>query len=478
MLGGIQFSSPDLPDNDGYYHIRFALLMREEGLKPDFPWLPLTILNPREFYDHHFLFHVGLIPFTFGDLRIGAKLASVFFTSLAFLGVWRLLDSHQVPFSWLWSLGLLAVSSAFLYRMSITRAQSLSLLFLVMGLQLMFTRRYQWMAILGFFYVWLYDAFPLLPIIAGVYGMGVLIADGKFEWRPIFWALLGVSFGLLVNPYFPDNLVFIFRHLIPKLQNATSIRVGNEWYPYDTQQVMENSGFAFLTAAAGVVALALSEQRIERKAATSLLLVFLFGAMFFQARRFVEYFPAFTLMFAAFAWKPILERWHEGKSAGWTSPKLVQIRPQFVTFLGLMIFILIGMLRTLPRAATSIDSAKPYELFEGASDWLLQNTSPGTRVFQTDWDDFPRLFYYNTSNTYLIGLDPTYMELYDDKLYRLWENITNGDVEDLSFIIPTYFGSNYIVSDLNHKDFIQAARQDAGIEEVFRDEFSIVFRIK
>ncbi len=31
-LSWIQFSTPNLPDNDGYYHIRFASLMREEGL--------------------------------------------------------------------------------------------------------------------------------------------------------------------------------------------------------------------------------------------------------------------------------------------------------------------------------------------------------------------------------------------------------------------------------------------------------------
>jgi hypothetical protein len=59
----IQFSSPDLPDNDGFYHIKLAEIMRTEGLRPAFPWLPLTILNAREYYDHHFLFHMALIPF-------------------------------------------------------------------------------------------------------------------------------------------------------------------------------------------------------------------------------------------------------------------------------------------------------------------------------------------------------------------------------------------------------------------------------
>ena len=107
--------------------------MRTEGLKPDFPYLPLSILNENEFYDHHFLFHVALIPFTFGDLRSGAKWAAVAFASLAFLALWYLVYLQMVPLSWLWALALLGISAAFLYRISITRAQSLSLGVLALG---------------------------------------------------------------------------------------------------------------------------------------------------------------------------------------------------------------------------------------------------------------------------------------------------------------------------------------------------------
>ena len=46
----IQFATPDMPDNDGFYHIKLAWLMRTEGLKPDFPYLPLSILNEHPFY--------------------------------------------------------------------------------------------------------------------------------------------------------------------------------------------------------------------------------------------------------------------------------------------------------------------------------------------------------------------------------------------------------------------------------------------
>ena len=37
-MAAVQFATRDMPDNDGYYHIKLAYLMRTEGLKPPFPY--------------------------------------------------------------------------------------------------------------------------------------------------------------------------------------------------------------------------------------------------------------------------------------------------------------------------------------------------------------------------------------------------------------------------------------------------------
>lgn len=134
FMAAIQFATYSLPDNDGYYHIRMAALMREQGLTPEFPWLPLTILNPREYADHHLLYHVALMPFSLLDLRLGAKWSAVVLASFAFLAVWWLLRGQGVRHAHLWAVGLLATSDAFLFRMSVTRAQSLSLAMLALGM--------------------------------------------------------------------------------------------------------------------------------------------------------------------------------------------------------------------------------------------------------------------------------------------------------------------------------------------------------
>lgn len=470
----VQFATPDMPDNDGFYHIKLAWLMRTEGLKPDFPWLPLSILNEAEFYDHHFLFHVALIPFTYGNLRLGAKWAAVFFSAISFLAVWYLFHRQKVPFSWLWALALLGISDAFLYRMSITRAQSLSLAVLALGLAWILEGKYKHLAVLSFLYVWFYDAFPLIIAVAGLHFLAVLLMERRFEFRPLLWTGVGIVAGLIINPYFPNNLIFTWHHLLPKLTDATSVSVGNEWYPYDTAQLLKNSLPALIAFISGAFALGLSGRKMDVRTTTSFLIALLFGLMLFKARRFVEYFPPFSLIFAAFAWSPLFLDRQPAASSPLKFSTLIQAN---LTVILLMLAVFVGIIKTIPATQRQIADSKPYDLYGGASLWLMQNTQPGERVFQTDWDDFPRLFFYNTHNTYLAGLDPTYLQLYDSELYDLWVSITRGNIEKPSQLISNRFSAHFVLTDLAHQSFLHEAANDPDMVEVYRDGQAVIFEV-
>lgn len=478
LLAAIQFATPNLVDNDGYYHLKLAQLMRQEGLRPAFPWLPLTVLNAHDFVDHHFLYHVLLIPFTFGNLREGAKWASVIFPALTFLAGWLLLRGQRIPCAALWSLGFFAVSEAFLYRMSMPRAQAVSLLVLLLALHVILTRRYRWLLPLAFLYVWFYNAFPLILLLVGVYVGASWLLERRLNLAPLGYAALGIGLGLVINPYFPNNLIFIYQHLFPKLTDATAISVGNEWYPYQTWTLVENSGPALLAFVAGAFALGLRERRMETRTAVAFLLAVLFGVMLFKSRRFVEYFPPFALIFTALAWTPLLQGWlaeHQTTNLvkpavgyGWRNRVLA----------GVMVAVLLPAIWfNLHAARQSMQTAKPFQRYASASAWLEANTPAGSRVFQTDWDDFPRLFFYNTHNTYIVGLDPTYMQLYDPALYDLWVQITRGHLEAPAQTIVEKFGTRYIITDLDHKAFLRQADHDPHLAEVYRDEYAAIYQV-
>jgi hypothetical protein len=466
LLYTIQFSTPNLVSNDDYFHIKFAEVMREEGLRPPFPWLPLTILNENEYFDHHFLYHVLLIPFTYGDLRQGAKWAAVLFTACAFLMGWWLLRGQRVPYAAVWSLGFFALSEAFLYRMSMTRVQSLSLLMLFLMLHVTLTRRYRWLLPLAFIYTWLYDAFPFILAMAGIYVAMHWLLDRRLDLMPLCCTALGVGLGLFINPYFPNNLIFIYHHMVPKLFETSNARVGGEWYPYETWRLVENSGLSLLAFVVGVFALLLRERRADSSTATLFLLTVMFGTLLFKSRRFVEYYPAFVLLFCALAWAPLFESWRQQKN--W---------PAKILPVGLTLLFIPAIWSNIQITQGNVQDSKPYERFGAASAWLRANTPPGSRVYQTDWDDFPQLYFYNTHNTYTLGLDPTYMESYNAPLYQLWRSTTRGEGENLGQIIQQNFDAEYGITDLEHDNFIARAEGGSGLQEVYRDEYAIIYKV-
>jgi hypothetical protein len=416
----------------------------------------------------------------------------------------------------LWALGLLALSEAFLYRLSMPRAQAASLLVLVLALHWLLTERYWALLPLGMAYVWLYDAFPLLLVAAGVYVAAQWAAgqagERRVTWQPLAYAAAGLALGLVVNPYFPQNISFIGQHLAPKL-GGLSTPVGNEWYPYETWTLVANSGPALAAFVLGTLAMGWRGQRPNRAVLTSFGLSVVFGFMLFKSRRFIEYYPAFALLFLALSAAPVLNGWVAAAQARWGQPSVerraagqlavarraagqLAVGPtsggrrygvggrtlsQGLIAAALPLALAAGLagplVGTLQGARAAMARSKPATLYAGASGWLRANTPPGSLVFQTDWDDFPRLFFYNPNNLYTVGLDPTYLSLYDAALYAEWVDLTQGKQTPPGPAIRADFGAEYVLTDKRHGDFLRVVADDPTLKEVYRDDEAVVYQV-
>ncbi len=474
----IQYATPALVGTDGYYHLKMGYLIRQQGLKPAFNALPYTILNPDDYYNHHLLYHVYLALFARTDpladggaaLTQAGKIASIIMPSLAFLAIWWLLRQQRVPGATLWAVALFAISEAFLYRMSMPRAQSVSLLLLVLALHWLLHGRYRLLLPLGFLYVWFYNAFPLLIMVAGTYVIAVLLLERRLAWQALLYPALGIGLGLLINPYFPENIAFIWSHLLPKV-GESSTAVGNEWSPYRTWTLVENSGLALAAVLLGALALGWRKERIDRASLVALGLMALFGYMLFESRRFIEYFPPFALLFLAFSATPLLREW----LAAWQEkrPFLIPLLP----FLALLL-LAYPLYSTLQDARAQIAESTPADRYAEASLWLAQEAPPGSLIFQTDWDDFTRLFFYNSGLVYTVGLDPTFMELHDKALFDQWVAITQGKVDAPGAIIRDTFGAAYVFSDLQHTAFMRKAETDPLLQEVYRTKDAVIYAVQ
>ncbi len=495
----IQLSTPAIVGIDGYYHIRYTQLLRLAGsIKIPFPWLPTTILNPAEFTDHHLLFHILSIPFTLGDLVTGAKLAAVVFASAATL-VWFLVARAEgVRYPLIWLVALIGSSDAFLYRMAMARRQSLTLLLMLIAVHLMLTRRIKLLVAVGFAFVWLYDGWPMLILVVGIASLGRWLEHRRIDMLPGLAAFGGVVLGTVLNPFFPNSAVFPLRHLAPKLalSHTYSVRVGGEWYPYDLADLFQNAGVAVMLPFLGLAAVGwtLWQRRAERGASGYVDArvvawggcAFLFLALLVNSKRFVEYEPAFATLFAAVAIsgllnvpraQDLLARIPDWLRPTWFFPLiLVMLLAFFPSRIRLEGFVVpIG---TVFRAYDDTRLTDSPTRYGRAATWLAQNALPGERVFSTDWDDFPRLYFYNTRNVYFVGLDPNYMAQYDFELYSRWREIGRGEVAQPGAEIRDRFNARWIFSDLAHSDFLEQADADPRMRKVYADNEAVVYFVR
>lgn len=471
ILSALIFAVPGYLSTDDYYHARISEQFIVQGrLRLDFPWLPMTILSNAQFVDHHLLFHLYAAPWMVLGGEVGVKLATVSIAAGVIVAAWAFLRQIGVQYAMLWALGLLAASSTFLYRMLMVRTQGAALLLVIIAMMLVVARRDRWMLVLAFAYAWLYNGFVLLIGVVGLYALAVWIAERRILWKPVVYTVAGIALGLVINPYFPANLQFIFDHLGAKVDFENGVRVGNEWYPYSTSVLLEKSGGALLLLALGVLRPSFRGRRRDAIETALLLIAFMTLFMLLRSRRFIEYFPAFGILFGAAAWGrgqiqlqdwvPVGRRW---------AARIIPV--------GAVAALLLGIGLTLRAADREIRDASRPDYLAGASAWLRENSPAGSVIFQTDWDDFTRLFYYNPANIYTVGLDPTYLQLADPALWDEWVAITRGEVAQPSTAIRERFGAAYVVSDQQHDDFAAQADADPGLLLVYRDDNALVWQV-
>ncbi|MGH9941915.1 MAG: hypothetical protein ACRD9R_06100, partial [Pyrinomonadaceae bacterium] len=135
---------------------------------------------------------------------------------------------------------------------------------------------------------------------------------------------------------------------------------------------------------------------------------------------------------------------------------------------------------TVRAERSEIRESAPPEAYAAGAEWMRRNVPPGEIVFNTDWDDFPKLFYYDPTHAYVSGLDPNYLHDRDRDLSKLYEEITLGRERDPGPLIRERFGARYVFTDNEdvHNDFYDKAMDSGWFEEVYTDEHCTILRIR
>ncbi len=503
-------SAPVFADPDSFYHTKMALLLRDEGIHRDFRWLDMTTLGTH-YTDQHFLYHLLLIPFvTVFSPLIGMKVATVFFGAALFTVIYWFLRSFSVRWAFVYPLVLLFIRP-FTFRIALAKAPSTSLIILIIGIAWIFRYQLRRLFWLAFAYVWYYGGFPLLGVAATVSAtmsaihnrvhrqmpghrflanLRALIAPrGAHRSRLSLNVLMltvvvgGLLAGVVFNPFFPKNIGFYEQQLvnIGIINYKDKIGVGAEWYSYNLGELLANGAFATLLVLVAALGIIFRFKAQSKRTWTLAILALFFFLLTLKSRRYVEYYIPFSVLFAAFSIS-------DSVSGSSGSRLLVELRG-FVTkttwgrviggIFGLYLAVGVGFVAGRDFSAERKDLRSGYGLQElaPASRWLAAHTPENARIVHSDWDEFPVLFYHNTHNRYIIGLDPTFLYKANPDTYWTWANLTLGKYDgDVYRAVTETLGARYVFLTNDHVGMDALIQRDGRFTKVYEDSEATIYR--
>jgi hypothetical protein len=407
----------------------------------------------------------------------------------------------------------MATVPTFVLRMSVAKATSLSLCFLFLGILFIIEKKYILLFVISLIYVWLYGGFVLLTGISFLFIMSMGIQNVldnksdimkakviylpalKFFFNGIFTkdalkigsATIGGNLaGIVINPYFSANIEFYWVQIykIAMVGSPGAFDLGRGWYATPWQLMLLETLAVIIVLVALLYLLLRFKVKVNNTFVFAAVVAIAFLVLTKRSLRMFEYAAPVWAWFLAIGFAGLKETvtgeqlrtrlkkifWRTGLSK--TATVVI-----VAVAIGAFSFSLYDGLKFVKNSLNN----HPLHHLSGPAEWLENNTAPGAIVFNAGWDDWPFLFYFNSSNTYLVGLDPMFMHEHDQQKYNVWFNIVTGrDGEELHKKITTHFNSHYVVVSKKRK-FLRLIRNlnySENIHKVFEDRQGYVYALR
>lgn len=443
------FATPNhLGDTDRYYHFALSKMLHEQGAFR-LPALPQAedIGWGNYFPDKEFLFHVVT--------RLGYSMAgeagAAWAVLLAAAGTGVVL--YLFALAWLPPLPAFFCALAgfathsFFFRMLFLRPHVLAIFFFTL-LAFALARRKEWLAAAaGAGFVLAYHAFYIPLFCAGlVAALAFLEKKGerKSLWRLAAFTVAGVAVGLVVNPYFPSQVVSGLRIArIPGLL-AGELRGANfglELFPLSAPAFLK-----FYLFPLGVVLLAARAIRASFVPLFLLGLTGFFLVLSFQTVRAGEFLvPAAALLFplAVAEWRA------NARIAAWIPAAAAAFQ-----------------LAVLAQAARTEVNEDPEKGRRAEAMAAISAIPPGAaKVHNCEWDTAPFLLYLRPDLRFTDLLDPTYLYFHDRGLFWKRERWRTGRDPDVFGFVRVDLGADYVLCRDSRANYRMAS--DPGFRQVY-----------
>lgn len=432
--------------DDHYFHFRFAEKLLQDGFFDSFRNFKsiyfTNVANGQYFIYYNFLFYALLLPFTLiTPLFLSIKLYAIIIISLIGVIIYLFFKKIGIKYAFFWAVGFFAITGLVsFFRMFLSRPYVLAPAFILLLILAVHKKKYFYIFLLSFFYLFWHTATFLLPIFVGViYFMIDSLYKRKYNWKLILSVVGGTLAAIivvsLINVGFFNNIHYNVLGLLKSIftKDGINIQEGGELYPKNFFNFLNQNTFLFVMFVLSVVFYIfeffnekrkmfflggeLKEKRILTLTLFFLSLIFLF-AIVNISNRFADFFVLFAWVFIALIFSDIFSCVEFNK--------LISKKALGCAILVCLTYLLIN--NSLQINDLFASSGSRPETFLKVGNYLSNNLKKDDIVFNVSWNWFPQLYYYAPDQNYVIGLEPKLVYLYDSRLYWLWQNIGNGYV--------------------------------------------------
>ncbi len=499
----LQFNT-GLGDPDSYYHLKISQLIFElKSPVYNFPYLQFTTL--KDYYiDHHLLYHLYLAPFIgYFGLFLGGKIGHTLLASLSIVAFYFLTKKLKIKYAFFLVL-LLFLTPAYIFRINLIKAQPLSLIIVFLSTYFIIKRKLSALIALSFIYVWSYGGWAILPIIAltNIFSESLKeLADfsrsslagfiknifSKRNIQLILAVLTGLALGIVINPYFPKNLPFYFDQVVQigLFNYQSKIAVGAEWYPYGPLDFLIKIGVPFILFLLSLVLFFNYHKKLNKNTWFIFILSCLWLIATVKSRRNLEYFAPFALLLFGLLYTEAVNNPYIKNELAPIARNIkkyicdTKIHFYFLISIAIICcFLNIALIGEKIRASFNKDYREDYLKAESAV--IKNNSEKDEIIFNTEWDDFPALFYHNTNNYYITGLDPTFMWLKNQEDYKKWDAIISNKLsgEEIKKELINTFKSRLIILETDRKELLLKLSEGPEFEKLFQSARFAIFKIK
>ncbi len=459
----MQSTIPNIIGFDGYYHIKSADIIKEEGFVKEFPWAKHTILS-ENYADIQILFRILLIPFTFFGLTLGAKLASILFSAIAFIIFYWFLNKNRIRYPFFWSLLYLFTSSALMFRFLLPRQMPLVIALLILTIYFLQKRKYLFLAITSFVFVSIHSSFVFQILIIILFVISEKIFSKKVDLKLLLYPFVGMILGLVINPYFPNNILLLFTQIFKVNLIANLFNV--EWKPWTLFEFIKNNILVLLFILVSLF-LVFKNKKITKIQTLYFSLTIFFLVYTLLSRRMQEFLVPFSILALAFLFNDYYDR-------------ISKIKFYNVIKISAVLILVIAALLNFTLLRQDITNNDFVHNYDNCADWMKNNIPKNSLVF-TNAYAFPYLFFKNSDIIYTHGIDLTYSYLYEPEKFERYMEVLEGTAKgNEDYIVkdyqPDYVFSGKIKQDIQLFNYI--VRNKENYKAVYEDEWCAVLEVK